>query len=274
MKKSSLFIALAVVLTACQPPVVMHRVGSYNIRIITSEDTVERAWEARQQVVAAVIRDSLTLDIVGCQEVSQAQEADLKNLLGDTYTLCSSGEYAGPVVLYRTARYTCLEQGVFYLNTDPTQAAIAWDAEYLRPSVWVRLQDKQSRKEFVFCATHMDLHPVSIREGARVNSEWLHSIAAGSPCILVGDMNCEKADTAHAVYNFFFSDARELSQTEPQGPYETYFPNMVPGDAGAKRIDFIYTDWVKVASYRTYHETCGRTYLPSDHVPVVCEVEI
>lgn len=273
MKRAILYLAV-LVLAACQPTVTPHRVGSYNIRIITSEDTVERAWTERKSVVAAVIRDSLALDIVGCQEVSQAQEADMQTLLGETYTLCSSGEYAGPVVLYRTARYDCLEQGVYYLNTDPTQASIAWDAEYLRPSVWVRLQDKQSKKELVFCATHLDLHPVSIREGARVNGEQLHAIAAGSPCILVGDMNCEKADTAHAVYNLFFSDACELSQTAPQGPCETYFPAMVPGNAEAKRIDFIYTDEVQVASYRTYHETCGRTYLPSDHVPVVCEVEI
>lgn len=51
----------------------------------------------------------------------------------------------------------------------------------------------------------------------------------------------------------------------------TFFEGMNP-DAQGKRIDYIYVRNGKVRHYRTIKNTYLRQWLPSDHIPVVCEV--
>lgn len=248
-----------------------HRVASYNIRIITSADSLERSWVQRKTIIAAMLKEDIQPDVIGLQEVSENQEKDLAELIGDTYSICSCNFSAGPIVMYRTAKYDCVDHGIFYLSPTPNQAVKGWDALYVRMSVWVKLRDKKTHDTFVFCSTHLDLTSLSITEGARVNVEQLAKIADGCTCILVGDMNSEPTDSAHSIYRSYFQDARFTCKGKVKDSDYTFFEGMNP-DAQGKRIDYIYVRNGRVRHYRTIKNTYLRQWLPSDHIPVVCEV--
>ena len=220
-----------------------------------------------------MLKEDIRPDVIGLQEVSESQEADLAELLGDTYSICSCNYSAGPIVLYRTARYTCVDHGIFYLAPTPERAVKGWDALYVRMSVWVKLQDRNTHESFVFCSTRPDLTPLSITEGARVNVEQLQKTTNDNPCILVGDMNSEADENAHTVYRSFFRDARLTHKGKVKDSDNTFFDGMDPNAQG-KRIDFIYVRNAKVHRYRTVKNTYNRLWLPSDHIPVVCDVKI
>lgn len=51
----------------------------------------------------------------------------------------------------------------------------------------------------------------------------------------------------------------------------TFFEGMNPNAEG-KRIDYIYVRNGRVRHYRTIKNTYLRQWLPSDHIPVVCDV--
>lgn len=169
-------------------------------------------------------------------------------------------------------RHNCLQHGIYYLSPTPDHPVKGWDAQYVRMSVWVELEDKKTHETFVFCSTHLDLTPLSIAEGARVNAEQLKKISAGGPCILVGDMNSEATDNeAHTYYSSYFQDARQTCRGKVQDSEHTFFEGMDPHWDG-KRIDYIYVHGAKVHHYRTIMNTYHRVWLPSDHIPVVCDI--
>jgi len=251
----------------------VHRVGTYNIRTTgMSADSLERAWSKRKASVVKMIRDTMNFDVVALQEVSNQQHNYLRDQLGDVYSYYD-GPSSGNEVLYRKSKYTCLDKGYYYLAPDPTKSGAAWDAQQTRYGCWVKLQDKESGEIFFFCGTHLDLYPISIREGARVNAEQMRKIAGNYPCVITGDMNCEPLDRdPHANFAQYLGDAREMCKTTPKGSYYTFNSGMNPSASGKRRLDYLYVHNVDVESYWTNPSTLGRTLTPSDHLPTMCEI--
>ncbi len=271
------FCAVSATMMAADVEKSTHRIGTYNIRTSgSSTDTGDQLWSARRDAVIKMIRDTMAYDVVSLQEVATVQHDYIIEKLGSTYTLLSSGVAGGAELLYRTAKYECLESGTFWLAPDPSTkpSKPSWDAQYIRMTVWAKLKDKQSGEIFVFGATHLDLKPVSIREGARVNVEQLRQIAGDLPCVVAGDMNCEPNDhDPHANYGTYFANARQICKVEPRGSYYTFSSGMKPNGA-SKLIDFIYVYNIEVEDYYTSSSTIGRSLLPSDHLPTVCTVTL
>lgn len=252
-----------------------HRIGTFNIRTSgASSDTGDKAWSARRDAVLTMIKDTMAYDVVSLQEVSTTQHNYIESQLSGTYTLLSSGTAGGAELLYRTAKYEVLDKGTFWLAPDPSKkpSKPSWDAEYIRMTVWAKLKDRQSGEIFVFGATHLDLNPVSIREGARVNAEQLSQIAGDYPCIVAGDMNCEPIDhDPHANFGTYFANARQICKVEPRGSYNTFSSGMNPIGA-SKLIDFVYVHGIEIEDYYVSASTIGRSLLPSDHLPTVCKM--
>lgn len=273
IKRNYYLLILALIAVCNYGYAASHRVASYNIRITTAADSLERSWSQRKTIIATMLKEDIRPDVIGLQEVSESQEKDLAELIGDTYSICSCNYSAGPIVMYRTAKYDCIDHGIFYLAPTTNQAVKGWDALYVRMSVWVKLQDKKTHETFLFCSTHLDLTSLSITEGARVNVEQLARIAGESACVLVGDMNSETSDCAHDIYRSYFQDARFTCKGKVKDSDNTFFEGMNP-DAKGKRIDYIYVHDARVRHYRTIKNTYHRQWLPSDHIPVVCEVKL
>lgn len=258
----------------------VHRIGSYNIRVISDKDTDGKAWVNRREYVARIIADK-EYDVIGLQEMKDAQYKDLKALLPaygveywgrDSHILSNVGEGVG--VAYRTERYKLLDKGHFFLSEDPDQTAISWDAGYRRVSVWVKLQDKETDEVFYYCSTHLDnVGVIARREGARINVELMLEIAGNYPCFICGDFNSSKGEIAvHHTFGAFFKDSRLLSATDPTGQEGTYSNWALT--YGSQRIDYIYCRKADVWSYATINEDFGRGITPSDHFPVQITVAL
>jgi len=254
----------------------VHRCGTLNIRVIYSDDKGEKAWDNRKEALVSAIRDSIDYDMVGLNEVTSTQLTYLKSQLDSIYTFVQRSGATNNQVLYRTSKYNCLASGFFYLAPDPTRAGKAWDAQETRWAVWTRLQDKVSGEIIVFASTHLDLYPISKREGARVAAEQINKVAGDYACVITGDLNIEMNEhDPHANLNKFLGSARKWCKTEPQGPYGTYIPGMNPQTLDAKLLDYLYVRNVEVESYRVFNSLMpGRTMAISDHRPVVCEIKI
>jgi len=250
----------------------VHRVGTYNIRYPAEADTAEKAWTARRPYVVKMLRDTMNYDVVALEEVYNSGYWNYLKENMPAYTF-HMGDTYGVAVAYRTSKYKCLDKGYFKLVPSPKPSG--WQALQTRWAVWVKLQDKTTGDVLVFTATHLDLYPISIREGARVCAEKMRQIAGNDACIITGDLNCEPMDRdPHANFAQYFGDAREMCKTTPKGSYFTFASGMNPSASTKKRIDFLYVRNVDVESYWANPSTLGRTLMPSDHVPVVCEVTI
>jgi len=267
-----LFILAALTLSAAT-----HRVGTYNIRTAyASEDTGDKAWANRKAIVMQVIRDSVQYDVVALQEVvTSGQVSYLHEQLQSVYSFVDNPENSSNQLLYRTSKYTMLDHGYFWLAPDITKKGHGWDAEYDRFVVWAKLQDKTTSEIFFFAATHLDLHPISIREGARTATEQMMKISGDYACIIAGDMNCELIEhDPHSYYCAHFGNARDMTQTPPQGPYNTYVSSRKPHDVDGKLIDFVYVRGMEVEAYRVNTTRGTLSMLPSDHMPVACDITL
>ena len=60
----------------------IHRMGSYNIRVLSDKDTGDKAWTNRKEYVARIITGK-EYDVIGIQEMKKVQYNDLKSLLPD-----------------------------------------------------------------------------------------------------------------------------------------------------------------------------------------------
>lgn len=278
MKKSVVLIVLTAL--ALVADAATHVVGTYNIRIATKRDAGDKNWSVRKPFVAQTITDN-RLDILSLNEIANhTQENDLRALLPD-YTLvaygresaeASHGERVG--VLFKTAKYTLLDSGHFFLTENPDLPGLAWDAAYKRVAVWVLLQDKRSREELLVMSTHLDHKGTEARRnGAALCIERAQALAQGRTAIIMGDLNAEPYETA--VHSLFaaagFQDARMVSKTKPRGTYGT-FSNWLPVST-TQRIDFVYVRNASVRSYRVVAERYNRPLLPSDHRLVVTKIK-
>lgn len=258
----------------------IHRIGTYNIRTVSDKDTGDKAWVNRRESVARIIAEK-GYDIIGLQEMKDAQHKDLKSLLPDygleywgrdSYVLGNVGEGVG--VAWLNSRYTLLDKGHFFLSEDPTKPEISWDAAYRRVSVWVKLQDKNSDEILYYCSTHLDNNgAIARQEGARINVETMLGIAGNSPCFIVGDFNTAPGNSSvHYTFGAYFDDSRLMSATAPTGQEGTYSNWAL--SFGSNRIDYIYCRKAKVWSYATINEDFGRGLTPSDHFPVQITVSL
>ena len=277
MKRSVVLIVLTALVLAANAAT--HVVGTYNIRIATKRDVGDKNWSVRKPFVARTITDN-HLDILSINEIaSHQQETDLRTLLPG-YTLvaygresaeASHGERVG--VLFRTAKYTLLDSGHFFLTENPDRPGLAWDAAYKRVAVWVLLQDKRSREELLVMSTHLDYKGTEARRmGAALCIERAQTLAQGRTAIIMGDLNAEPYETdVHSLFAAAgFQDARQVSRTKPRGTYGT-FSNWLPVST-TQRIDFIYVLNATVRSYHVVAEDYGRPLLPSDHRLVVIKM--
>jgi len=250
----------------------VHRIGTYNIRYPAEADTAAKAWNNRKPYVVKMLKDTMNYDVVALQEVYNSSYWNYLKDKMSAYTFYANTDVYGVAVAYRTSKYNCLDKGYFKLVPSPKPAG--WEALQTRWAVWVKLQDKTSGEILYFTATHLDLYDISIREGARIVSEKMREIAGDYACIITGDMNCEpSARDPHANFKQYYGNAREMCKTTPKGSYFTFASGMNPAAAN-KWIDYIYVRGVEVESYFVNNSTLGRTLMPSDHMPVLCEVSI
>ena len=290
------------------------KVASYNIRYWNGDgdtgNTSFRSWPNRKAKVFEMIRKH-DMDVCGLQEVTQLMSPDIiRELTEYTYVgygrdnglenseSSSTGEQTG--LIYKKDKFNELDRGRFFLSNTPDSVSRVSGSMFNRLATWVKLQDKETLKEFIFASTHFD-HPTNSAVADSVRQQQAQyavsnilSIARNLPIFFVGDFNSESNTTAYSVLTSTFNDSYNFL-VEPEGGYvcnldqinsgkcpgcseigNTYTGLYSSSDIDPKRIDFVLylSDKSSQLSYLVDTDNLGLEYYPSDHLPVVCDMLI
>ncbi len=263
------------------------RVMTYNIRFAGSaDDEANNSWNSRKDLVAEVIRFNKA-DIFGLQEALHSQIVDIKNSF-PKYNWVGVGREDGKEggeyspIFFNTEKYKLIRTSTFWLSETPDSVSKGWDAAFKRVVTWAEFTSQSSGQKFFVFNTHFD----HIGESARINSAKLilkkiKEISGDNPTILTGDFNTKSDSPPYSILTngidgekrFHLNDAETVNSNIHYGSHITFngFGNDIqPGN----KIDFIFVnDKVKVKEHGVISETFDGKY-PSDHFPVIAEVEI
>ena len=183
-------------------------VGSYNIRLKLSDDSVRGdVWTKRCQVICDQV-NFMSPDIFGTQEVLHSQLLDmLPRLDGYDYIGVArddgktAGEYAA--IFYKRDRLRLLDYGNFWLSETPDRPGLGWDAACVRICTWGKFakQTATDDEAFYFFNLHMDhVGVVARREAAKLIVSKIRDIAKGATVIVTGDFNVDQNDEIYSIF--------------------------------------------------------------------------
>ncbi|MCW1884025.1 endonuclease/exonuclease/phosphatase family protein [Luteolibacter flavescens] len=250
------------------------RVLSYNLRYITPGDKGERAWTARRDQAAELIKKDES-DIVGLQEGLPQMMNDLADRLPGYAVIgvgredgIDRGEYAA--ILVKADRFRVQESGTFWLSDTPeVVASCTWGNTVTRICTWAKLYDRETKKTFHFFNTHLDhASPEAREKGTALILSRIAPRRAAGPVIITGDFNAAEADPLHkAIRDAGFADIwKTVNPDTPASEAGTF--NEFTGVKDSARIDYIYaTPDLKGTESEIIRSSKNGVY-PSDHFPV------
>ncbi|MCK9639715.1 MAG: endonuclease/exonuclease/phosphatase family protein [Prolixibacteraceae bacterium] len=250
---------------------------TYNIRMNTPDDGVN-AWPLRKDKVAGLIKFHQA-DLFGVQEALLVQMNDLKASLPefDSYGVGrDDGKEAGEfmTIFFRKSRFEKLDAGTFWLSPTPDKPGLGWDAACNRTCTWIKFKDKATKKYFYHFNTHFDHRgKIAREESAKLILKFMDEINKDHlPMLLTGDFNSTKEATPIQTILKVLFDTRDKCQTPPYGPLHTSGGFAVKEPQNT--IDYIFINQkVNVLRHGVLTDSSG-LYFPSDHLPVLAEVEI
>lgn len=183
-------------------------VGSYNIRLKVSSDSVKgNVWAKRCQVICDQV-NFMGPVVFGAQEVLHTQLLDMLDRL-DGYDYIgvgrddgkTGGEYAA--IFYKTSQLRLLDYGNFWLSETPDRPGLGWDAACVRICTWGKFacQTASDDEAFYFFNLHMDhVGVIARREAAKLIVQKIREIAPGEPVIVTGDFNVDQKDEIYSIF--------------------------------------------------------------------------
>lgn len=270
-------------------------VATYNIRNANAGDSINgNGWGQRLPYIAKLVQFH-KFDIFGTQEGKYHQLQDLKSAMPG-YDYIGVGRDDGKIggefsaIFYRTDRFDLLDHGDFWLSTETDHPNKGWDAALPRICSWGKFRDKSSGFTFIFFNLHMDHIGVQARsESAKLIFKKMKEFPEKLPAILTGDFNVDQTNESYLLLDNsgIMRDSYQIADFRyaPNGTFNSFNPDSYTD----KRIDHIFlTKEFKVNRYGvltdTYRspvtkeedEAAGKksvARVPSDHFPVVIEVE-
>ncbi len=242
---------------------------SYNI-LCWGKEGHER--EKREPMVLEIIRKN-DPDTLGVQEATPEWMDYLKKNLTDYDYVGvgrddgdNEGEYSA--VFYKKDKYVTLDKGNFWLSETPEKPGKGWDAVCVRICSWALLEDKENGKKFIHLNTHLDHIGVQARkEGMKLIFNKAESFSA--PTIVTGDFNFDEgSDFYEGLTSGKLRDSKFIAETSDNGVTYNAF-----GEYEGAVIDFIMVSpEINVKKY-TVEKTMINGQYPSDHYPVVAEID-
>lgn len=260
------------------------RVGNYNIRVVTSADRLENAWENRSPRLIQSI-GACDFDIFGVNEWSTTSQTYLQEQLHETYNFKIFSPYAqtgagnnAMGICYKKG-FTLIDWHYFWLSDTPDIMASGNDGgKYNRGGCCGMFVHNDTDTKFFFMVAHGPLND-SLRDGKAhvlVDQEKRYN-PDGYPSFFVGDLNALEYHQCSAVYREHWSDTYlVLDDACKNGIRSTYNAfdlnrNMATND---KRLDYIYfrggaTPLNYVADDQKY-----AGYYASDHLPIYSDMAL
>ena len=259
------------------------RMMTYNIRFDNPADGVH-AWPNRKELVASVIRFHKA-DIIGVQEALEYQIQDLMELLpGYDWVGVGRNEDGGgefSAILYRSSVVAVKEAQTFWLSESPDEpGSKSWDSSLPRIATWAHFVTSSDGRELFVLNTHFDHRGEQARlESARLINEQVSKLANRLPVIVMGDLNATSEQPPLVLLSDTpLSDGRSLrdgfvhSIVPHHGPASTWTGfTKIEAD---RRIDYIFASEDLPIHYHAILTDKLEDRYPSDHLPVLVEVEL
>ena len=259
------------------------RMMTYNIRFDNPADGVH-AWPNRKELVASVIRFHKA-DIIGVQEALEHQIQDLMELLpGYDWVGVGRNEDGGgefSAILYRSSVVAVKAAQTFWLSESPDEpGSKSWDSSLPRIATWAHFVTSSDGRELFVLNTHFDHRGEQARlESARLLKEQVSKLANGLPVIVMGDLNATSEQPPLVLLSDTpLSDGRSLrdgfvhSIVPHHGPASTWTGfTKIEAD---RRIDYIFASEDLPIHYHAILTDKLEDRYPSDHLPVLIEVEL
>lgn len=250
---------------------------TYNIRFDNPGDG-EDAWPKRRDHVAAQLR-FFAPDVFGTQEGLLRQLEYLNEQLPGYQRIGvgrddgkDGGEFSA--LFFKKGRFKLLDSGTFWLSETPDVVSKGWDAALPRVCTYVRLRDKQAKKNLWVFNTHFDhVGKTARKESAELILKKIREKnTANEPVVVMGDFNAEPIEAPIAVLLRELKDARALSQEAPFGPEGT-FNAFKFNEPVVRRIDYVFlnSSQLKVLQHAVLSDSRNCHY-PSDHLPVLARL--
>ena len=257
------------------------RVGTYNVRYITSESDSNNNWENRKGRVVRSIREN-GFDVFGLQECSPDIKTWLSSELADTYTIRyfdpysagSTGNHESMGLAYRTDLYTLSDWHYFWLSATPAVMATN-DGSKNRGGCCAVLTVKATGTRFFVMCTHgcLDADARALWASQYQEMEKLYN-PGGCPSFFVGDMNAQPDDPASVEYRTYWNDAY-YSKAPKTGPYCTFNAFSLERNLYTYRnhLDYVYYRGATPLRY-VCNDRLYDGYYASDHLPVYADMKM
>jgi endonuclease/exonuclease/phosphatase family metal-dependent hydrolase len=259
------------------------RVVSYNIRYDNPGDSLN-AWPFRKEKVATLLRFN-GADIFCVQEALANQIADLAKAFPEFDYYGPARQDGGPgggehnPIFYNRSKFNLLSSGTSWLSDTPDVAGSKSPSAALPRIVsWVGLQEKATGKKCYVFNTHFDHIGEQARiEAANIVTAKMATLPADNCIILTGDFNTT-ADTEPITIitnpnnKMAMTDSRQLAKYPPLGPDFTFAGWQLEGEP-RNTIDFIFVSKPIRVIYHVVIATHSHDFYPSDHLPVLAELE-
>lgn len=232
-------------------------------------------WTDRKDDVIATVRKFMP-DVFGIQEAhidwmntftAGMPEYDFVGVGRDDGK--EGGEFSP--VFYRKDKFELLDKGWFWISETPDVPSRSWNTNCIRIASWAKLKETESGKTFVAMNTHLDhVSEEARKNGVRLVNEFAQNIDC--PVFITGDFNIPEGTDCYVdmVEGGIFKDCKFLaSETEN---FPTYHDSFECGDGDI--IDFVFVN--KGFTAKSYHVVRDKVngFFPSDHCPVVVEIEM
>lgn len=173
------------------------KVLTANVRVSEAADG-PNGWQFRRELCLETLA-SQAADIIGFQEMSPAQYADIKAFLSDYdhYAMHDNVTRFRPqnAVFYRRERFELINASGYWLSETPhVPGSSSWESACVRYANWVRLADRENGKRHLrFINTHLDhVSDVARENQARLLVEDAQAYPHELFQMLTGDMNCDE----------------------------------------------------------------------------------
>ena len=261
------------------------RIGTFNLRVIKTEEDPQNNWANRKTRVIKSIKEN-DFDIFGVNECSTDIQTYLKEQLNDTYECVffspysqnGSGNKAQGIVYKKD--YTLSDWHFFWLSADPDHMSYndtSGGSSYSRGGCCAVLTHKGTGIKMFMMVTHGALNDTTRDTYAYVYEDMEKRYnPKGYPSFFVGDMNASPSAPATKTYLTYWKDARlELPAADISGPVATYngFDLSASLTKASSRIDYVYYRNATPLKY-VCNDARYEGYYPSDHLPVYSDMKV
>lgn len=250
------------------------KVMTYNIRLDFAGDGDNR-WDNRKEMLAGQVQFHEP-DFLGVQEALPNQMHYLDSTLtaysfiGTGREGADKGEYSA--IFYNTKKYKVLEQSTFWLSETPDKPSKGWDAAYNRICTYGLFQNLETKQKLWVFNTHFDHVGNEARlKSAQLIIQKIKELDKAGLFVLMGDFNLEPGSEGIQLLSGELADSKTIAAFTfgPEGTFNAFdFYKSV-----TKRIDYIFVPkGTKISKYAVLSDNKDCRY-PSDHLPVLIEIE-